>query len=59
MKIDIEGAEVVVFDASCSSWLNRVETIAIELHDDSSFGSATEAFFNSVKATDFEFSFIE
>ncbi len=33
LKIDIEGAERVVFEADCSLWLPRVDNIVIELHD--------------------------
>jgi FkbM family methyltransferase len=44
LKMDIEGAEAVVFGASDISWLDRVDNIAIELHDDSAFGDATRIF---------------
>jgi FkbM family methyltransferase len=33
LKIDIEGAEQVIFTADCEPWLDRVRNIAIELHD--------------------------
>jgi FkbM family methyltransferase len=32
LKVDIEGAEAVLFDDSASSWLPTVRNIAIELH---------------------------
>jgi hypothetical protein len=51
----IEGAEVAVFRDNYS-WLDRVEKIAIELHDDSIFGSATDTFYNAVRGQEFEFS---
>ena len=38
LKIDIEGAEAVVFAAGCERWLDKVGSLVIELHDDSSFG---------------------
>jgi len=45
LKMDIEGAEAVVFaDPSHRDWLERTDTIAIELHDDSSFGPASALF---------------
>jgi FkbM family methyltransferase len=43
LKIDIEGAEAVVF-ADNIEWLDSVDRIMIELHDDSVFGSATNVF---------------
>jgi FkbM family methyltransferase len=33
LKVDIEGAEKEVFGSGTTSWLDRVSTIAIELHD--------------------------
>jgi FkbM family methyltransferase len=41
LKIDIEGAEVAVFSGNLD-WIDRVDSIVIELHDDSSFGPASE-----------------
>ena len=38
LKIDVEGAEAVVFARNYKSWLERVDTLVIELHDDSMFG---------------------
>jgi len=40
LKMDIEGAEVQVFSGDLS-WIERVDCMVIELHDDSSFGPAT------------------
>lgn len=48
LKCDIEGAEVVLFGPSCASWLDRIAAIAIELHDDSMFGSGTAAFHGAI-----------
>ena len=45
LKIDIEGAEVVVFSHNTQEWLPRVDNIAIELHDDTIFGPATAPFY--------------
>lgn len=44
LKIDIEGSETVVFADNCDFWLDRVESIVIELHDDSKFGVASAVF---------------
>jgi FkbM family methyltransferase len=56
LKIDIEGAEAVIFSENCESWLSKVEAIVIELHDDSVFGNATKVFFNAIEDLDFEIS---
>lgn len=53
LKMDIEGAETVVFSRGHAAWLDRVDNIAIELHDDSHFGSATKAFYAVVPQRDF------
>ncbi len=53
LKIDIEGAEVVVFREK-TDWLDRVDAIAIELHDDSRFGMATEVFHAAIRGHGFE-----
>jgi FkbM family methyltransferase len=55
LKMDIEGAEVVIFRGKCA-WLNQVDRIAIELHDDTVFGKATEAFYNAIRGQNFEIS---
>ncbi|HTL04668.1 MAG TPA: FkbM family methyltransferase, partial [Gemmatimonadales bacterium] len=44
LKIDIEGAEAVVFAGDPARWLSRVGALAIELHEDSSFGPVTPVF---------------
>ncbi len=44
LKMDIEGAEALLFAEGQSDWLDRVDVLAIELHDDSAFGPATEGF---------------
>jgi hypothetical protein len=56
LKIDIEGAEAVVFSEHCGTWLDRVDTIAIELHDDSSFGSGSGAFHSAIAGRGFRIS---
>ena len=42
LKMDIEGAEAVVFGHGHEAWINRVGAMAVELHDDTTFGPATE-----------------
>ena len=55
LKVDIEGAEVVVFGDNVD-WLDRVDAMAIELHDDSHFGKATEVFYRAIGGRGFEIS---
>jgi FkbM family methyltransferase len=55
LKMDIEGAEAVIFSAmSVREWLGQVDAIAIELHDNVGFGSATEAFFSAIADQDLQ-----
>lgn len=57
LKMDIEGAEAVVFaDAACRDWLARTEAVAIELHDDTSFGQATDLFHEAIRNQHFQIS---
>jgi FkbM family methyltransferase len=54
LKMDIEGAEAVIFgDKSCQDWLADIDAIAIELHDDTSFGNATNLFYTAIEAQNF------
>jgi FkbM family methyltransferase len=50
LKIDVEGAEAVVFAKNCESWLPFTDNIVIELHDDSSFGKASDIVFNTISS---------
>ena len=54
LKMDVEGAEAVVFSPSCQAWLPAVDAIAIELHDDAGFGSGTKVFFEAIAGHDFK-----
>src|SRR5262245_60653570 len=56
LKVDVEGVEKVIFSANYQSWLGRVDAIAIELHDDSTFGDATGAFFTAIEGRGFNVS---
>ncbi len=50
LKMDIEGAEAVIFSKNHNSWLPQVKNIVIELHDDSSFGKASDIVMSAVSA---------
>lgn len=50
LKIDIERAEIVVFAAGYESWLDKVEVLTIELHDE----QCREIFFSAVAPYSFE-----
>jgi FkbM family methyltransferase len=52
LKIDIEGAEQVIFGRDCSSWLPLVDSIAIELHST----DATTVFTNALRHAPFALS---
>jgi FkbM family methyltransferase len=56
LKVDIEGAEAVVFGPSSAAWIDLVDHIAIELHDDSTFGMASPVFWRAVLDRGFSFS---
>jgi FkbM family methyltransferase len=56
LKIDIEGAEAVLFADRYQSWIDKVSTIAIELHDDSFFGDCSHIFFSAINDLDFQVS---
>ncbi len=47
LKIDIEGAEAVVFSDNFESWIAHVDALAIELHDTTAFGPASEIFYRA------------
>ena len=50
LKIDIEGAECVLFSApNVSDWLGKVDCIAVELHDDTHFGRCTDVFYRAIE----------
>jgi len=48
LKVDIEGAEAVVFNHPNLKWLDRVDTVMIELHDDKPFGESTPIFHRAI-----------
>lgn len=56
LKMDIEGAEAIVFAGAHHNWLSKIDAIVIELHDDSTFGAASEVFFSAIKGQGFQVS---
>ncbi len=54
LKMDIEGAEAVVFASAYESWLSSVDNLVIELHDDSCFGNASQVFSRAIADQGFE-----
>ena len=56
LKVDVEGAEAEIFSGNDLSWLDKVDAIAIELHDDLVFGNATEIFFAAIEGRGFHVS---
>jgi len=56
LKVDVEGAEAVIFSKNYRSWLDKVDAIAIELHNDTVFGKATEVFFTAIEGRGFHVS---
>lgn len=53
LKIDVEGAEAVIFANNYESWLSRVDNMVIELHDDSCFGRASDIVLDTVNSCKF------
>lgn len=50
LKMDIEGAEAVVFsEPTAKQWIENVDSIAIELHDGTSFGPASDHFLDAME----------
>ena len=58
LKVDIEGAEGVVFQRGngVEKWIDRVDVIAIELHDDSEFGPCSDIFLTAISGQGFQIS---
>lgn len=51
LKVDIEGAETVVF--ADAPWIDFVDNIVIELHDNTMFGDATSVFEKAIAGKGF------
>lgn len=56
LKLDIEGAETVLFSSGYENWIDKVDTFVIELHEDSPWGNASAAFHKAVEGRDLELS---
>ncbi len=56
LKMDIEGAEAIVFTGDYDDWLSQVDNLVIELHHVSAFGSTLAAFHAALEGRGFEFS---
>jgi FkbM family methyltransferase len=56
LKVDVEGAEGVIFGANYERWIDRVDTIAIEIHDDSIFGDCSGIFARAIAGRGFALS---
>ena len=53
LKMDIEGAESIVFRDDVA-WLDKVDAIAIELHDDACFGQASDVVLRALRSRGFD-----
>ena len=53
LKMDIEGAEVQVFSENYEAWIDRVDNLVIELHNDSMFGNADAVFARAIAGRGF------
>ncbi|CAN5382113.1 hypothetical protein BH10PLA2_BH10PLA2_26230 [soil metagenome] len=51
--MDIEGAEAQVFSENYESWIDYVDNIVIELHDDTAFGNASSIFTKAIAGRSF------
>ncbi|MDZ7360175.1 MAG: FkbM family methyltransferase [candidate division KSB1 bacterium] len=52
LKMDVEGAEAVVFSSNYESWIDKVDCFMIELHDE----RCRQAFFHALEGRAFTFS---
>ena len=52
LKMDIEGAEAVVFSQNCESWIKKVRAFAIELHNE----ECSNVFYQALTSASFRFS---
>lgn len=56
LKLDIEGAETVLFSSGYEDWIDKVDTFVIELHEDSPWGNASAAFHKAIEGRDLSLS---
>lgn len=53
LKLDIEGSELALFERNFETWLGKVDTIFIELHEENAPGCG-KAFFSALSALDYQ-----
>jgi FkbM family methyltransferase len=53
LKVDIEGAEAVVFSKNYESWIDRVDNIVIEIHNNRRVGDCAEVFGKAIAGRGF------
>ena len=53
LKVDIEGAEAVVFSKNYESWIDRVDNMVVEIHNAPSFGDCAGVFGKAVAGRGF------
>ena len=56
LKIDVEGAEAEIFSSGYEGWIDRVDNLVIELHDDTSFGDCSAIFHRAIAGRGFTLS---
>ena len=53
LKVDIEGAEAIVFSKNYESWIDRVDNMVVEIHNAPSFGDCAGVFAKAVAGRGF------
>jgi FkbM family methyltransferase len=56
LKIDIEGAEAMIFNDEYKYWIDNLDNLLIEIHDDSTFGDNTALLEGALAGRGFRFS---
>jgi FkbM family methyltransferase len=56
LKVDIEGAEAVAFGGEDTRWLDRVRSVAVELHGVTAFGDSEATVLDALRRHDFHLS---
>lgn len=57
LKMDVEGAEAAIFSAPDLSWIDKVDCLVIETHDDADCGKCSEIVHEAMTARGFAESF--
>lgn len=53
LKMDIEGAETLLFSSQHKSWVDKIDSLAIEIHVDSPFGDPTALIASTMQVAGF------